>query len=210
MNHHTRAPAKADPLWAKPCTAYNVHAELTSECRREFAQAQERLHVLGPGLLCCPPQTLHVSVACFLSVRDDYDVSKDLLWARHGVEWTGRLREIVADLPPFRITFTHLLVTDEAVVAIAQPRDEIEAVRGCVTRMLTAFGLPSFQPSIVHSTLLRYESPDFDHERLRELAEGVQVRKAVLVNSLVISREVVYPSLVTDEVDRLALGVARR
>jgi hypothetical protein len=32
----------------------------------------------------------------------------------------------------------------------------------------------------------------------------------VLVDSLVISREVVYPSLVTDEVDRLVLGVARR
>jgi hypothetical protein len=110
---------------------------------------------------------------------------------------------------PFKITFTHLLVTDAAVVAVAQPRDEIEAVRGCVTRLLSAFDLPSFQPSIVHSTLLRYDSPDFDYERLCDLAEGVQVGNAVLVDSLVISREVVYPSLVTDEVDRLVLGVAR-
>jgi hypothetical protein len=208
MSRHVCVP-KADPLWAKPCSAYNVHAELTPECRLEFAQAQERLHLLGPGLLCCPPETLHVSVACFLSVREDYGVSKDLLWARHGVEWDGRLREIVADLTPFKITFTHLLVTDAAVVAVAQPRDEIEAVRGCVTRLLSAFDLPSFQPSIVHSTLLRYDSPDFDYERLCDLAEGVQVGNAVLVDSLVISREVVYPSLVTDEVDRLVLGVAR-
>jgi hypothetical protein len=151
-----------------------------------------------------------VSVACFLAAREDYDVSKDLLWARHGAEWTERLREIVADLTPFKITFTHLLATDAAVVAVAQPRDEIGTVRGCVTSILSALGLPSFQPSIVHSTLLRYESPDFDHERLRELAESIQVGNAVFVDSLVISREVVYPSLVTEEVDRLVLGAARR
>jgi hypothetical protein len=209
MSRHIRVP-RADPLWAKPCSAYNVHAELTPKCRLEFAQAQERLLVLGPGLLCCPPETLHVSVACFLAAREDYDVSKDLLWARHGAEWTERLREIVADLPPFKITFTHLLATDAAVVAVAQPRDEIGTVRGCVTSILSALGLPSFQPSIVHSTLLRYESPDFDHERLRELAESIQVGNAVFVDSLVISREVVYPSLVTEEVDRLVLGAARR
>jgi hypothetical protein len=209
MSHHTRAP-RADRLWAKPCTAYNVHAELTPECRLEFAQAQESLNVLGPGLLCCPPDTLHVSVACFLSVREDYGVSKDLLWARHGAEWTGRLREMVTDLPPLSIVFTHLLVTDAAVVALAQPRDEIEAVRGGVTRMLSAFGLPSFQPSIVHSTLLRYQSTDCDLDRLGELAKGVLVGNIVPVDSLVISREVVYPSLVTDEVERLVLGSARR
>ena len=59
---------KADPRWGMSCLAYNVHAELAPACRAELVRVQTELAGLGPGLLQCPPDAIHVSLAFLLAV----------------------------------------------------------------------------------------------------------------------------------------------
>jgi hypothetical protein len=183
-----------------PCLAYNVHAELVPACRTELVRLQTALATLGPGLLQCPPDAIHVSLAFLLAVRKDHDLDKELLWAHHGAAWTAAVREIVAGLMTFAISFTHLSVTDTAVIALAEPIAEIGAIRAGVARLRTDAGLEGGQPTIVHATLLRYGTEPFDRDRLVELAEGQKPSTTTSVSRIVICKELVYPCLVTEEV----------
>jgi hypothetical protein len=69
----------------------------------------------------CPSKTLHVSLAWLVAVHASYRVEKDSLWKRHAEEWMAQLRRIAAQSTPFRITYEHVVATDSAVIALAQP-----------------------------------------------------------------------------------------
>jgi hypothetical protein len=196
---------KADPLWGKRCIAYNLQADLTDDARRIFVRAQERLQAAGPGLLTGPPATLHISVACLLSVRERYGVSKDSLWRRHRLRWTASLRELLAAVPPCEVIFRRLEVTDAAVIAVAEPQDEVRTIRSHVADMLADVGVPSFQPSIIHATVLRYGSSELRAEALAEAARRVHIESTVPIRQLVLAKETIYPSLVREVIECMTL-----
>jgi hypothetical protein len=197
---------KADPLWGKQCIAYNLQADLTDDVRRIFVRAQERLQATGPGLLAGPPATLHISVACLLSVRERYGISKDGVWRRHGLRWTASLRELLAAVPPSEVIFRRLEITDAAVIAVAEPQAEVRTIRSHVANMLADVGVPSFQPSIIHATVLRYGSSELHAEALAGAARRVHIESSVPIRQLVLSKETIYPSLAREVIECMTLG----
>ena len=197
---------KADPLWRKRCIAYNLQADLTDDATRIFIRAQECLQAAGPGLLTCPPATVHISVACLLSVRERYRVSKDSLWRRHGLRWTASLRELLAAVSPCEVIFRRLEVTDAAVIAVAEPQAEVRRIRSHVATMLADVGVPSFQPSIIHATVLRYGSSELRAEALAEAARRVHIESSVHIRQLVLSKETIYPSLFREVIECMPLS----
>ena len=196
---------KADPFWGKPCIAYSLQADLTDDARRIFSRAQERLQAAGPGLLTGPPATLHITVACLLSVRERYGVSKDSLWRLHGLRWTASLRALLAAVPPCEVIFRRLEVTDAAVIAVAEPQSEVRTIRSHVANMLADAGVPSFQPSIIHATVLRYGSSELRAEALAEAARCVHIESSVPIRQLVLSKETIYPSLAREVIECMPL-----
>ena len=143
--------SEQDPLWSKPCLAYNLHAELDAQCREDLADVQERLHRPSLGALRCPAPSLHLSVATILSVRQDYGTPKDLIWESWGRKWSASLRELAAGLQPFVVRFTSLQVSTAAVIAIADPVPEVGLVRARAKELLSEAGLQAV--TTVHPSL---------------------------------------------------------
>lgn len=199
------AVSRADPLWLRDCRAYVVQADLDEECRRRLAAAQDRLAGVLPGSVVCPPASLHVSVAVLLSVRRDYPVAKDALWAQWGSRWCGRLRALAEGLPPFELRFERLEVSEAAVIALAGPVAAVESLRRRAAALQQDAGLVSYQPSIVHCTLLRYERSGLQLTELERVAGAIPVQARTVVTHLTVRRELVYPSVVSEVVDRFDL-----
>ena len=200
--------SEADPLWSKSCLAYNLQADLDDTCRDDLCQVQERLRLPASWALPCPMGSLHVSVARMLSVREDYGASKDLIWAHWGAEWCDSLAGLMARLRPFPLRFTRLQVSSAAVIALAEPAPEVDEVRGLAGQLLSRAGLKPGQPSIVHCTLARFGTSGHHLRALSERARGVVLSAMATVEYLVVSKELVYPSLVTESLARLYLGTA--
>jgi hypothetical protein len=200
--------SEEDPLWSKPCLAYNLHAELDDACRDELFQVLESLRLPSSWALPCPPASLHVSVATMLSVREDYGASKEVIWACWGRQWCHSLAELVAGLRPFRVRFTRLQVSAAAVIALAKPVPEVDEVRERASQLLSWAGLTPSQPSIVHCTLARYGASGQKLRALASAARGVAISAETTVEYLVVSKELVYPSLVNESLARLHLGAA--
>lgn len=122
-------PVQFDPLWQCPCLAYNIHARPDRVCRDRLATVQEEFSRLGePGLLGCPAGSLHVSVAPLLFVRRDHAEAKESLWAAHGSRWIADLTSFLETVQPFTLSYERVLVTDAAVLALADSSPALDAI----------------------------------------------------------------------------------
>jgi len=201
-----RNEVRADTLWARPCRAYNVHIELDPHTKASLGKTQRTLQRAEPNLLVCSLESLHVSLAWLLAVHASYPLSKDSLWERHAEEWTTELRRIAAQSTPFRITYEHVVATDSAVIALAEPTEPVNRIREMIRERLRLPSETRNEADLVHTTLFRYRGPLSDPEKFLAMLEDVGAEAAAEVDELVVSRELVYPSLEAEVLARLPLA----
>ena len=199
---------RGSPLWARPARGYNVQIELDSLTRSSLGKTQQVLYQAEPGLLVCPAETLHVSLAWLLAVHAGYRVDKDSLWKRHGEEWTAELRRIAAQSAAFRIAYDHVVATDSAVIALARPSEPVNRIRGMIRERLHLPPETRNEADLVHTTLFRYRGRLSDPEKFLDLLESTSADAAAEVGELVVSRELVYPSLEAEVLGRLPLATS--
>jgi hypothetical protein len=201
-----RNEVRVSPLWAQSCRAYNVHIELDPPTRSSLENIQQSLYQAEPNLLVCPEKTLHVSIAWLLAVHASYPVPKDSLWERHGEEWTTELNRIAAQSKGFRITYEHVVATDSAVIALAEPTEPVNRIRRMIRERLQLPSETRNEADLVHTTLFRYRGPLCDPEKFLAMLEDTSAEAAAEVDELVVSKELVYPSLKAEVLARLPLA----
>ena len=201
-----RNEVRTSPLWARPCRAYNIQIEPDPRTRLALGKIQRSLHRTEPNLLVCPPKTLHVSLAWLLAVHASYPVTKDSLWERHGEEWMAKLRRIAAQSIGFRITYEHVVATDSAVVALARPSEPVNRIRQAIRDHLSLPSETRNEADLVHTTLFRYRGALSEPGKFLAVLEDTSADATTEVEELVVSRELVYPSLETEVLGRLPLA----
>ena len=156
----------------------------------------------------CPPKTLHVRVAWLVAVHASYPVDKYLLWERHGQEWTAELGRVAAQDASFRITYGHVVATDSAVIALAQPTEPVNRIRGMIGERLRLPPETGNEADLVHTTLFRYGGALSDPDKLLARLDSTSAETTAEVEELVVSKELVYPSLEAEVLGRLPLYAA--
>ena len=197
---------RASPLWARPCRAYNVQIELPPLTRSSLEKIQQGIEQAEPDLLVCPQQALHVSLAWLLAVHTSYPAPKDSLWERHAEEWMSELRRIAAESTAFRITYQHVVATDSAVIALAQPSEPMNRIRRMIGERLRLPSETRNEAELVHTTLFRYRGRLSDPKKFLAMLEDTSAEATAEVEELVVSKELVYPSLVLEVLGRLSLA----
>ena len=200
-----RNEVRVDELWGRPCRAYNVQIELDPRAKASLGETQQALEREEPNLLVCPQETLHVSVAWLLAVRASYPVAKDSLWERHGEEWTAELSRIAARSAGFRITYEQVVATDSAVIALARPAEPVNRIREMIRERLRLPPETRNEADLVHTTLFRYRGPLSDPAKFLAMLEDTSAEATAEVDELVVSKELVYPSLTAEVLARLPL-----
>jgi 2'-5' RNA ligase len=201
-----RNEVRVSSLWAQPSRGYNVHIELDPRTRSSLEKLQQSLYQAEPNLLVCPEKTLHVTLAWLVAVHVSYPVDKDSLWKRHGEEWMAQLRRIAARMAGFRITYEHVVATDSAVIALAQPSEPVNRIREIIRQRLRLPAETRNEADLVHTTLFRYGGALCDPQKLLAMLEDTSVDATAEVEELVVSKELVYPSLEAEVLGRLPLA----
>jgi 2'-5' RNA ligase len=197
---------RVSSLWAQPSRGYNVHIELDPRTRSSLEKIQRSLYQAEPNLLVCPEKTLHVTLAWLVAVHVSYPVAKDSLWKGHGEEWMAQLRSIAAQHAKFRITYEHVVATDSAVIALAQPSEPVNRIREMIRQRLRLPPETRNEADLVHTTLFRYGGALCDPQKLLAMLEDTSVDATAEVEELVVTKELVYPSLEGEVLGRLPLA----
>ncbi len=201
-----RNEVRVSPLWARPCRGYNVQIELDPRTKASLGQTQQGLKQAEPNLLVCPQETLHVSVAWLLAVHTSYPVAKDPLWERHAEGWTAELNRIAAQSAGFRIAYERVVATDSAVIALGRPTEPVNRIRGMIRERLRLPPETRNGADLVHTTLFRYRGPLSDPAKFLAMVEEAGADATAEVDELVVSKELVYPSLEAEVLARLPLA----
>ena len=197
---------RVSPLWAQPSRGYNVHIELDLRTTSSLEKIQQSLYQAEPNLLVCPEKTLHVTLAWLVAVHVSYPVDKDSLWKRHAEEWMAQLRRIAARSAGFGITYEHVVATDSAVIALAQPSEPVNRIREMIHERLRLPVETRNDADLAHITLFRYRAALSDPEKLLAMLEGTSADATAEVEELVVTKELVYPSLEAEVLGRLPLA----
>jgi hypothetical protein len=197
---------KPEERWAQPCSAYNVQIQPSLDARRSLSAVQDRLLELEPNLLRVPLDAMHISVAWLLAVRQLYPLDKDVLWQRHGSTWLADVARIAAASDYFPLTYRSVIATDTAVVALAEPPERVNLIRGAIARTVRLPPETRNRAALVHSTLFRYRSPLRDPSFFLRATERTELAIGTTADALVVSREEIFPSLKTTVLGRYPLG----
>jgi hypothetical protein len=106
----------------------------------------------------------------------------------------------------FRITYDHVVATDSAVIALAEPTEPVNRIRTMIRERLRLPSETRNEAELVHTTLFRYGGPLSDPEKFLVLLEDTSAEAAAEVDELVVSKELVYPSLEGEVLGRLPLA----
>jgi hypothetical protein len=195
--------------WGTPGVGFLLLFRPDPAASAALAEIQEQVLALEPGLLRQPEAQLHTSVAWLLPVGREFSKPKDALWAEHGADWLTAVAAITEGIPPMRLRYRRLVVTDAAIIAVAE---EPTPVGGFRRELTAALGLPwpitHSSVEIVHTTLFRYQRPLSDPAGLLRKLEAMPVAIESAVSELLMVRESMYFTFSYEVLQRLPLGVA--
>ena len=193
--------------WAKPFLAYNLTIRADPEGAAALSAVQDEVALREPGLLRLPAHALHTTAAFLLPGSSEFDHPKDELWHQHGASWLAQLADLAAGTPRFVLRFRRLVVTDVAMIAVAEEPNELSAFR---RRLLRVMDLPGncHRYDLVHTTLFRYSAPLADPEALLKWTAEADMHAEFDVTELVVARENTFPFLGYDVLRRFELPSA--
>src|SRR5919112_1678087 len=95
-----------------------------------------------------------------------------------------------------------------AVIALAKPVEPVNRIRQMIRERLRLPSETRNEADLVHTTLFRYRDPLSDPEKLLAMLEDASAGAAAAseVDELVVSKELVYPSLEAEVLARLPLA----
>src|SRR5262249_18567355 len=126
-----------------------------------------------------------------------------------GEDWLKIIAAITEGIPPMRLRYWRLVVTEAAIIAVAEEPNPVGRFRRELT---AALGLPwpitYSSVEIVHTTLFRYRQPLSDPAGLLRRLEAMPVGIETGVSELLMVRESMYYTFSCEVLRRLPLGVA--
>lgn len=193
--------------WRQPFLAYNLFIRASPAGAAALSAVQDQVDALEPALLRTPESALHTTAAFILPGSAEFDSPKDELWHQHGSRWLAQLADLAAATPHFYLSFRRLVITDHAIIAVADEPNGLSAFR---RRLLTVMDVPgnSHSYDLVHTTIFRFSSPLRDPATLLEWITGADVNAEFDVSELVVAREHTFPFLGYDVLRRFILPEA--
>jgi hypothetical protein len=193
--------------WGAPGVGYLLLFRPDAGASAALAEVQDQVLALEPALLRQPETRLHTSVAWLLPVAREFSEPKDALWAEHGEDWLKIIEAVTGSIQPMRLRYRRLVVTDAAIIAVAE---EPTPLGGFRRELTAALGLPwpltYSSVEVVHTTLFRYQQPLSDPAGLLHRLEAMPVAIETGVSELLVIRESVYYTLEYEVLRRLPLG----
>lgn len=98
------------------------------------------------------------------------------------------------------------MATDSAVIALARPTEPVNRIRGMIRERLRLPSETRNEADLVHTPLFRYRGPLSDPEKFLATLEDTGAEAAAEVGEMVVSKELVYPSLEAEVLARLPLA----
>jgi len=189
--------------WGRPCLGYLLILRPDAAASAAFADLQDQVAALEPGLMRQPGHALHTTVGFLVPVHQQVAGDKDEIWRRNGARWVAAVRTARQSLAlPFRLRYRRLIATDSAIIAVADGPSPITGLRQQLTASLD-LPWPLAKGPLVHVSLFRYRQALRDPEGLLRALSALDFMIETEVSELLAIRETTFPCLEYEVLHRL-------
>ncbi|HEV2559950.1 MAG TPA: hypothetical protein VGU45_15125 [Microvirga sp.] len=197
----------ADELWGRPAHAIHVQPHLTSEVQRALAQVQRQAAALWPGALHLAPEpAIHVTIYPLVRVPGTFD--RMAYWSEIEPASRALVAAHAGRNGPITLAFSAVRVMSAGIIAVAEDASSlVEAIRAEIVETLPPPpGLEPLRYDLIHATLARFASGDPVPRQAVRQVEAIPVSIAASVSRLKLTRETLFPCLVTEEIGSYPLA----
>jgi hypothetical protein len=198
-----------DPLWAKPCLAYNLQIPFDRETSQKLRKVQASIAKQRvDALYQCPPETLHVTVYALVPVRERFD--KERYWNTVAEKTITTLTRCSHRMRPFTLRFSRIAVSRSAIIAVAAQNKTIARIRQSLRETIPP--PPKSPPHLdsIHCTLFRFQSAAALPLSVIGDIESTPLKVSLPVSAMSLRREIVYPSLKSELIATFNLAARRK
>jgi hypothetical protein len=198
-------PLQITERWGRPCLGYLLVLQPDPAAAAALAAVQDGLLAIEPALLRQPAHAMHVTAGSLVPVLAELDRDKDEIWREEGDGWLELISQAAAATPAAPLRFRRLLMTDAAIIAVADEPNPVSELRRRLEGDL-ALPWPLSKGLLVHCTLLRYREQLARPEALQQAAASAEFAVDTGGTELLIVRETTFPCLDFDVWHRIPLG----
>jgi hypothetical protein len=196
-------------LWGRPCLGYLLLLLPDPEAAAALAAVQDGLLAVEPALLRQPAHAMHITAGALVPVLAELDRQKDEIWRQYGAGWSEVIATAAAATPVAPLRFRRLMMTDAAIIAVAEEPNPISELRRRLEGELD-LPWPLSKGELVHCTLLRYREHLPRPEPLARAVASAQYAVDTGVTELIVVRETTFPCLDFEVCERFGVGRPRQ
>jgi hypothetical protein len=146
-----------------------------SEPRQNITAAQNQVKaLLGDVVWLTPPNALHSTLMEIICNTKYEGLSRRAHFERWRERYSNAAREVLAQLPPFDITFDELHASVGAIILKAADTTMFNAIRGALLEHMTLHAQTKVPPDITHCSIARYNQ-EVSLESVCEQLKGIEV-----------------------------------
>lgn len=198
-----------DPLWAQPVLSYTVASFAPPSLQQAAQPVQKALATIAGGadrLHLAPSPSLHISLYGIAPVRSDFD--KEAYWRQEGAAALAELARFCASQPPITLRLHQLRATATAVIAVAESNEAIWDLRRRMAKILPPPPGGAVQYDLIHMTIARYAQAAALPADFAGRIAALPIDLLFPIETILVMRETIYPSLAYDTVAAHALSAA--
>ena len=193
-----------DGKWGKSVWGVTLQVELGDEVKDAIATIQATLSNLEPGNLLLPPrQSQHVSLSQVVFWGGQW---LEGTWSSIADSFLAAFAEQDGKFKSYDVTFSKLIATTSGVILCGfDEYDETQTLREELQKVLPFPPETTNPNTIVHTTVARYRNKLNDPAALLSVLENQTVSARMTVRGVLLQKELVFPSLETENLAKIEL-----
>jgi hypothetical protein len=196
-----------DTTWGKEIFGVTLQIDLSDAVKDMVCQYQSDLGFMEPGnMLLLPREYQHLSFNQVVFWGREYAEGTAREWNRIAEGFTSAFLKLDMNYMKFDVQFSRLIATTGGIIWCAtDANDELEQLRDDVFGKLPFPDTTTKRNTIIHTTVARFQKPLLDPTGIVEYCRNHNQSVTMAVSSIVLRKELVYPSIKTEEIARITL-----
>lgn len=196
-----------DETWGNNIWGVTLQIDLSDNVRSKLIAIQKDLDSLEPdNLLLLPRDYQHVSFNQVVFWGGEYQEGCQKTWDNIHKRFTDEFGKLDNHYESFQIEFNQIIPTQAAIIWCADDEeDKLEQLRESFLKKLPFPPETTKLNHIVHTTIARYKNKLNNPETIVDHLQKIDVTATMIVEKIVLRKELVFPSIRTEDIASISL-----
>lgn len=197
---------ETDSHWGKRIEGVTLQIDLSPNVNDHLDIIIQTLHGMEPdALLTVDRMYRHISFRQVVYWNDDFSGGSEAVWKKIENDFLEKFRALDGKFRSFPVTFFRFIPMTSAIIWTAyDEHDDMNRLRDGFAGLLP-FPKTTKENRIIHTSIARYKNRFRNPQRVYDFLKEQSQKVTMTVDTIILRKENIYPSVDTTELARISL-----